>query len=64
MTQSEMKKQLETLHDACKSLIKDHGVFTDTALYAYLCGAEYCLELATLHSSEYIELTEQEGGHE
>ena len=64
MTQSEMKNQLETLHDTCKSLIKDYGVFTDTALYAYLCSAEYCLELATLHSTEYVELTEQEDDHE
>lgn len=64
MTQSEMKKQLEALHDACNSLINDHGVFVDTALYAYLRSAEYCLLMATVQSKDYIELTEQEGGHE
>lgn len=64
MTQSEFAQQLETLHDTCVSLINDHGVFYDTALYAYLRSVEYCLINAAGHSKEYVELTEQEGGHE
>lgn len=64
MTQNELKKQLEALHETCKAIITDGGVFVDTALYAYLCSAEYCLQLAALHSNEYFELTEQEGDHE
>lgn len=64
MTQTEMKKQLETLHDTCNSLINDYGLLSDTALYKYLCSVEYCLQMAVLHSREYIDLTEQEGDHD
>ena len=57
MTQKEFKKQLETLDETCNSLINDHGVFVDTALYAYLRSAEYCLMMATTESKDYFEPT-------
>lgn len=64
MTQNEMKKQLETLHDTCKSLTHDKKVQIGSALYAYLRSASFCLLLAIDHCDEYYDPTEQEGDHE
>lgn len=63
MTQDEMKKKLEALHEECTQVIQLKEVFIDTALYAYLRSAEYCLMMATMQSKDIINLDGEEVQH-
>lgn len=53
MSKEEFKDQLMSLHDKTHALLMSNGVFSDTALYAFLASADSVIIYAIMHIEEY-----------